>query len=170
MERQVDKISRQVYFMYAPAMNYTNTTGINNTWIYDRAPDGYKFILQKAIVSTTLEATLNRGIIGIYDGHEYTHWNIYPGVESKEILNRAELSANIHNADLDLYGWECKEFTLGIRSSTETFGVKMCIIIVYYLRKMSWLEKLQYAVMQPRGQRYRKSGPSTVERSESVIA
>ncbi|GAH56129.1 unnamed protein product, partial [marine sediment metagenome] len=37
-----------------------------------------------------------------------------------------------------------------------------------YLCKMSWLEKLQYAVLQPRGQRYRKGGATTVERSEEL--
>ncbi|GAG96879.1 unnamed protein product, partial [marine sediment metagenome] len=65
-----------------------------------------------------------------------------------------------------LEGWECKEYTIGLRSSSETHPVKGCAVMWYYLRKMSWLEKLQYAVIQPRGQRYRKGGPTTVELSE----
>jgi len=166
MERQTDKINRQVYFIHAQAYDGEEITGKNNTWIYDRAPEGYKFVLDSIFMSTTRHNSLCTGLVAIYDGHEYTHWNQYPGVESKEILGRQEFDLNALNGELALKNWECKEYTIGIRSNSTTNVFKICVIVWYYLRKMSWLEKLQYAVMQPRGQKYRKGGPTTVERSE----
>ncbi|GAG81988.1 unnamed protein product [marine sediment metagenome] len=166
MERQTDKINRQVYFMHGQAYDPEDTTGKNNTWLYDRAPDGYKFILDSVDVSTVSTDTQRLGIFAIYDGHEYTHWNQFPGVESHELLFRGETNSYVLNIHATLNNWECKEFTLGMRSHSEANACKFCVIVWYYLRKMSWLEKLQYAVMQPRGQRYRKGGPTTVEISE----
>ena len=168
MERQSDKINRQVNFMYAQPYDPEEITGKNNTWLYDRAPDGYKFILESVQISVSSTGSMYNGIFAIYDGHEYTHWNQYPGVESKELLGRIETNEYQLFAGIDLHNWECKEYTMGIRGTHQTVPIKMCVIVWYYLRKMSWLEKLQYAVLQPRGQRYRKSGPSTVERSEEL--
>ena len=167
LERQVDKINRTVYFMFAQIFDPLSITGANNTWIYDRAPNGYKFVLSSVTLSTTKENSRYNGIFAIYDGHEYTHWNQYPGVESRELLGRMETNQYQLSGEINLNNWECKEFTLGLRCTHEEVPFKACIIVWYYLRKMSFLERLQYAVMQPRGERYRKGGPSTVELSES---
>lgn len=153
--------------MFAQVFDPEDSLGNNNTWIYDRAPEGYKFVLDNMVVSTTQKTLARDGLVAIYDGHEYTHWNQWPGVESKELLGRVEVNVYNYNETIILNGWECKEFTLGIRSTSEENSFKICLIVWYYLRKMSWLEKLQYAVMQPRGQRYRKGGATTVERSEA---
>jgi len=168
LDRQTNKINRQVDFLFAPVFDPQDSTGSNNTWKYNRAPDGYKFVLESIDISVAQRDSLHTGVCAIYDGHEYTHWNQFPGVESKELLGRFETNAQALNNSASLHNWECKEFTIGVRSLTESFGVKIVVIIWYYLRKMSWLEKLQYAVIQPKGQRYRKSGPTTVERSERL--
>ncbi|GAG76278.1 unnamed protein product [marine sediment metagenome] len=168
MERQVDKINRQVQFLHAQAHDEEDTTGKNNTWLYDRAPEGYKFVLHSIDISTGSPLITNFGTLAIYDGHEYTHWLQFPGVESKEILARVCFSDQMSTYSASLNNWECKEYTIGIRSSDAENPFKVCIIVWYYLRKMSWLEKLQYAVLQPRGQRYRKGGATTVERSEEL--
>lgn len=167
MEKQSDKINRQVQFMYAQPYDSEEVGGKNNTWLYDRAPEGYKFVLAEVTVSAGRLSDTHRGLFAIYDGHEYTHWNQYPGVESKELLGRLEFEQYNLVQTVDLHNWECKEYTLGVRSNTDAVGFKCCVIVWYYLRKMSWLEKLQYAVLQPRGQRYRKGGATTVERSEA---
>lgn len=156
--------------MWAQALD-PETTDNNTTWFYDRAPDGYKFVLHSIEVSATIPQITTglsnySGIYGIYDGHEYTHWNIYPGVESKEILARGELNVYGTLQTHALNGWECKEYTLAIRSRSEDEPFKCCIIVWYYLAKMTDLETKQYAVMQPKGEHYRKSGPSTVESTE----
>ncbi|GAG76922.1 unnamed protein product [marine sediment metagenome] len=166
MERQVDKINRQVFFLYAQIHDAEDITGKNNTWIYDRAPQGYKFILDSVDISVSAPLAY-KGIFAVFDGHEYTHWLLFPGVESKELLGRVETGSNQYNHTIPLRNWECKEYTLACRSTDDEMPLKICAIVWYYLRKMSWLEKLQYAVMQPRGQRYRKGGPTTVEISEA---
>lgn len=166
LERQVDKINRQVHFMYAQVFNPSDTTGANNTWLYNRAPDGYKFVLHSIDVSGKQEDNNKYGIVAMYDGHEYTHWNIYPGVESRELIWRGQMNDYIVNCGGTLNGWECKEYTLAIRSTHVTYPFKCCIIVWYFLQKMTWLEKLQYAVIQAKGERIRKGGPTTVERSE----
>ena len=167
LELQEDKINRQVTFLHAQIFSAGDITGKNNTWCYNRAPDGYKFILVGVEVSTAKGTTpSNIGIYNIVDGHEYTHWNIFPGVESKEVLARGELSDYVLSGYHDLHNWECKEYTKVIRSNSGSQPFKACFIVWYYLRKMNYLEKLQYAVIQARGQRIRKGGPTTVERSE----
>jgi len=158
---QVDKINRLATYLFAPAMIPENITGINNTWLYDRAPAGYKFILDSIQVSTTEEEGRD-GIFAVFDGHEYTHWNIFPGVVSHELLYRGEINTYILNLDANLKGWECKEYTLALRSTSQEKPVKVCAILWYYLRKMSQLETYQYAVIQPKGDRYKKSFRTTV--------
>ncbi|GAG74291.1 unnamed protein product, partial [marine sediment metagenome] len=145
MERQSDKINRQVNFMHAPPYDAEESSGVQNTWLYDRAPQGYKFILDSVDISGTKVDSEWDGIFAIYDGHEYTHWNIYPGVESKELLGRCELISQDISKTIQLHNWECKEYTMAVRGTNPTNAFKVCIIVWYYLRKMSWLEKLQYA-------------------------
>ena len=173
MERQVDKINRQVEFMFAQIYDTEDSTGKNNTWKYNRAPEGYKFMLHKIAIRALYRGVagveeLGRGIVNIYDGHEFTHWQQFPGVESRELLATFEYTLAEGNQLQYLHDWECKEYTLGVRSTSTTNAFKCVIIVWYYLRKMSWLEKLQYALIQPKGQRYRKGGPTTVERSEAL--
>lgn len=165
LELQTDKINRQVHFLYAQVFDEEETAGKNNTWLYDRAPDGYKFVLHK--ISIYVDRVRAWGVFALFDGHEYTHWNIFPGVESKEVIAYITTSNSPPLGVTEyLEGWECKEYTLGIRSTSTTASLKGCCVVWYYLRKMSLLEKLQYAVIQPRGQRYRKGGATTVERTE----
>ncbi|GAG83403.1 unnamed protein product, partial [marine sediment metagenome] len=95
--RDDDKIQRQVHFIHAPIFDDEDTSGINNTWVYNRAPEGYKFLLHSITVTTGAPLTFNYGIIGMFDGHEYTHWNIFPGVESREYLMRGVMSDNMAN-------------------------------------------------------------------------
>ncbi|GAG88451.1 unnamed protein product, partial [marine sediment metagenome] len=78
--RDDDKIQRQVHFMFAQIFDDEDTSGDNNKWVYNRAPEGYMFELVKANITTTRTANAREGICAIFDGHEYTHWNIWPGV------------------------------------------------------------------------------------------
>jgi len=164
--RDDDKIQRQVHFMFAQAFDEEDTSGTNNIWVYNRAPEGYKFMLVNAQLSTTQNAARNKGIVAIFDGHEYTHWNLFPGVESREYLGRWESSDYIYNGEIPLFNWECKEYTVACRSTNTLQPVKYCIIVWYYLQKMSWLEKLYYAVIQPKGDRYKKTLGTVAEPSE----
>ncbi|GAG61297.1 unnamed protein product, partial [marine sediment metagenome] len=102
----------------------------------------------------------------IYDGHEYTHWDIFPGVESRELLWRGETTTYQVNLYGNLHNWECKEYSLACRSASETKTLKLCVIVWYYLRKMNWLERLYYAVIQPKGDRYKKTLGITAEPTE----
>jgi len=164
--RDDDKIQRQVHFIWAQPFDAEDSSGDNNTWNYNRAPDGYKFELVSIDISGHQESSMKYGHVALFDGHEYTHWNLWPGVESRELLWRSELNDYVRNGFGNLNNWECKEYTLGIRSTHATFGFKTCIVIWYYLRKMSWLEKLYYAVIQPKGDRYKKTLGITAEVEE----
>ena len=168
MEYEVDKINRTVHFIHAPIFDPQSSTGVNNTWKYDRAPDGYKFILVAIDVSTSYVGTNHAGIFGLFDGHEYTHWNMFPGVESKEYLWRSEVNSNNISIHGDLHNWECKEFTIGCRSMSESQAVKACVIIWFYLRKMTPDETKMYAVLQPKSEHYPKGGPRTLTRGEET--
>jgi len=79
------------------------------------------------------------------------------------LLYRGELNQYILNLDASLKMWECKEFSLALRSSSQETPVKVCVVIWFYIRKMTELEKLQYAVLQPKGDRYKKSFRTTVQ-------
>lgn len=164
--RDIDKINRQVQFMFAQIFNSADTTGKNNTFQYKRAPDGYKFLLHSVYVSTTRDANFHNGIFEMSDGHYYTHWNIWPGVENREVIARRDFNdyALEHHQDLNL--WECKEYTLAIRSRSEEVGFKCCIIVWYYLKSMNVIEKLFYAVIQPRFRRFKKAYATTLSRFE----
>ncbi len=166
MELQVDKMNRQVHFITAPAFDIQNKTGINNTWIYNRAPNGYLFELNSIQISVASEELVNNGIFCIFDGHEYTHWNIYPGVESRELLGRIETSDYSLESYIDLKTWECKEYTIAVRSTSAQKSYRCIAIVWYYLRKMSLLERLMYACHHPKYIRIKKGGPSTVEADE----
>jgi len=78
--RDIDKINRQVHFIQTQILDMEDTSGNNNTWIYNRAPEGYKFLLHSISVSTGGALVNNYGNCAMYDGHEYTHWNIWQSV------------------------------------------------------------------------------------------
>lgn len=168
MDLVVNQINRTVYFGHVQAFDSEDTSGDNNTWIYDRAPDGYKFHLVSAQISVANYPDYNDGIVAIYDGHEYTHWNQWPGVESREILGRLEFNVYQDNGILDLHNWECKEFTIGLRSTNIGNPFRACIVIWYYLTKMTPLERLHYAVVHPKSilGRFPKAFRTTVEPTE----
>jgi len=166
MELQTDKIQRQVHFITTQALDLEDISGDNNSWIYNRAPDGYKFILDSVDISTTKYQSKYEGIFNIFDGHEYTHWNIYPGVESRELLGRLETTIYIVDGSINLHSWECKEYSIAIRSGSTTNGYRVVIIVWYYIEKMSLFERLMYACLHPKLLRIKKGGPSTVEVTE----
>jgi len=169
MELQEKKINRSVYFLYTPVYDSeADPPGNNNRWIYDRAPEGYKFVLVAMDVSSRISGDTTKAVLGLFDGHEFTNWLIFPGVESKEYLCRSEYNIYQPSMSHDLHGWECKEFTIGGRNFATAEDVKFCIIIWYYLEKMDKLEEYQYAVIQPKGDKpIRKGGATTVESTEA---
>lgn len=162
--RDIDKLNRNVFFKHAGIFDPQDTTGKNNTWQYNRAMSGYIFKLVSMDISVPLAYA--DGITAIFDGHEYTHWNIFPGVESRELLGRFESSQQQQNFTIDLHGWECKEYTIAIRSSNVSKAFKSVIVIWFYLEKMNRLEQLFYAVIQPRFKRIKTAFMRTVESSE----
>jgi len=164
--RDIDKTQRQVNFMQAQIFDPQDTSGDNNTWVYNRAPDGYVFELVKIQISGSRGSGTQQGIVALFDGHEYTHWNIWPGVESRELLFRFDSFDYGVDAVGSLENWECKEYTLAVRSWSETKTFKTCIIVWYNLKKMNSLETLYYAVIQPRWKRFKKAFRRTAERSE----
>lgn len=143
-------VNRQVHFIFAPIFDPEDSTGVNNTWVYHRAPDGYLFILDSIQISTDIDNSRQAGVICIFDGHEYTHWNLWPGVESRETLWRGETSSYSVELLGNLNGWICKEYTIGIRSASETKAVKYCAIVWFYLKKASREELLEYALKHPK--------------------
>lgn len=161
--RDDDKIQRQVNFIQAQVLDLEDTTGKNNSWVYNRAPEGYKFELVQIVVSGSRGGGSHQGIVAMYDGHEYTRWNIWPGVESRELLYRFDSIDYQVDGVGNLLDWECKEYTLAVRSWSQTGVFKVCIIVWYYLRKMSALERLYYAVIQPRWNRYKKAFRTTLD-------
>jgi len=166
MVKEELKINRRVKFMHAIPFVENGQHPENNTWWYNRAPEGYKFILHSAVISNAHVPYTSTGIVAIFDGHEYTGWNIFPGVESMEMLGRFETSAGETQGVIDLNGWECKEYTVASRSLSGSLQYKCCVIIWYFLEKMSDFETKQYAVMQPKGEHIRKSGMTTIELDE----
>ena len=170
MDLEVNKINRQVYFLHLPAYDSElDPPGKNNRWIYDRAPDGYKFVLVSVEVSARISASGTSSIFGMFDGHEFTNWLLFPGVESRQYLTRSELKIYNNNFAADLHNWECKEFTLAGRSLATAEAVKYCVIVWFYLRKMTPDETKMYAVIQPRGEHYRKGGPRTLTEGEETV-
>jgi len=147
-----DEVERQVHFITAPIFLPEDKTGINNTWQYNRAPEGYLFQLVEVQISGNRGDVQQQGIVALFDGHEYTHWNIYPGVQSNEMLFRFNSIDYQVNASQNLHGWPCKEYTLGIRSYSVTKVFKCVVIIWYYLKKASRLELMEYAIKHPRNQ------------------
>lgn len=141
-------INRKVHFQQAPIFDPEDKSGINNTWIYHRAPDGYLFELHSVDFSVTVD-TGEIGMVGLFDGHEYTHWNIWPGVESREYLARVETNLYHLNETKSLNGWKCKEYSIGCRSRSEAKPLKVLSIVYYYLRRASREELLEYALKHP---------------------
>lgn len=167
LELQEDKINRQVHYTYAQAKDIEGTYPLkNNSFVYNRAPDGYLFQLVELDISCSCEAGVNVGIVEMSDGHCYTGWNIWAGVENRETLVRIETDVYFVNFSKSLHSWECKEYTIATRSKKTDAPFKTCCIVWYYLRKMSPLEKYQYAVIQPKGEHIRKAGATTVESTE----
>ena len=143
-----DKIDRAVLIAHAQPFDPQDTIH-NNTWVYRRAPDGYLYQLIEIVVSGKQEDSNKYGICALFDGHEYTHYNLWPGVESRELLWRGQMNDYVLNIGGNLHGWECKEFTMGIRSTHETFPYKVTAVIWYFLKKASREELLEYAVKHP---------------------
>ena len=164
-----DKINRQVYYLHLPGHDeQLDPIGKNNQWIYDRAIDGHIFLLHSVEVSARISGTTTKAIFAMYDGHEFTNWLIFPGVQSNEGLSRSELTYQQPNFFAPLNLWECKEFTLAGRSLASAEDPKFQIIVWYYLKKASRMELLEYAVKHPRNQdmfRYSLRG-TTVEPTE----
>lgn len=142
-------INRKVHFAHANAFLPEDTSGVNNTWVYHRAPEGYLFLLDSVTLSNAHNPYTTTGIFAVYDGHEYTHWNQFPGVESRELLARFETSSGETQIDLNLHGWECKEYTIGIRSLSESVAYKICAIMWFWLKKASRKELMEYAIKHP---------------------
>jgi len=161
--RDDDKVQRQVQFMRAQPHDSEDSSGKNNTWVYNRAPDGYKFRLVKVLVASKQTDNAFNGIFGMFDGHEYTRWDIWPGVESREYLTRISMSLENQTVEFGLEGWECKEYSIAVRSTNATYEFKAMSIVWYYLEKMSHLERLYYAVIQPRWNRYKKAFRTTLD-------
>jgi len=144
-------INRQVFYANAPQFNPTaEYPKNNNRHIYFRAPEGYLFLLVDIRCSTSGE-DLN-GIIELSDGNYYTGWNIFPGVENRETLDRFVLSGYEHYHYSPLNMWEAKEITISARSVSETYAFKCCVIIYYYLKKATREELLEYAIKHPLNQ------------------
>ena len=170
MDIETSKINRQVHYGYAQIYD-SEDKGDNNSWIYNRAPNGYKFILDSISVIASATNNQNNGIVQIYDGHEHTNFIIYPGVESREILERLETTDYQLNLEKSLHGWDCKEYTIGLRSTSETYPFRVIIIVWYYFEKMSRYERLLFAVTHPKSilGRYTKSlRGTTVESTEET--
>ena len=146
----MDNINRDVHFMTAPIFNPEDKTGINNKWNYNRAPEGYLFLLSKIEFSSAVSGGTYSGIVSLFDGHEYTHWNLWPGVESREILTRTEFHSYETQHVRGLHEWECKEYTIGIRSTNLGVGFKICAVMWYYLKKASRMELMEYAIKHPK--------------------
>lgn len=163
------EIQRQVHYIVAQIFDPEDSSGANNNWQYNRAPPGYLFQLHSVNISTDVDNSRNSGIFAIFDGHEYTHWNIWTGVQSNETLWRAETST--YQIDLTGYlnNWPCKEYTIGCRSNSETKQVKYCAIVWYYLKKASRMELMEYAIKHPKNQDMFKRvyRGTTVEPSEA---
>jgi len=159
------KIDRLVDFLSCEAYDAADPV---NTFKYHRAPDGYLFVLHSMQISTNKQNNASYGIAYIYDGHEYTNWNQWPGVESRELLGRIEYDAELLDFVLPLNMWECKEFTLGVRSSSVSYATKCCFIVWFYLKKASRKELLEYAVKHPmRHDTFKAAmGPTTLDEDE----
>lgn len=143
------EIQRQVHFMSAQVFDVEDTSGKNNTWQYNRAPEGYLFELVQIVVSGSRGGGSHQGIVALFDGHEYTHWNIWPGVQSQEMLYRFDSIDYQVDGVGQLLDWECKEYTVGTRSWSVTGMFKVVIIVWYYLRKASRMELMEYALKHP---------------------
>ncbi len=141
-------INRQVHFIMAPAFDSEDHTGINNTWQYRRAPEGYLFILDEIYVSVR-DGNADKGQGALIDGHEYTHWNLWEGVQCNEYLARWYHDDYTHDLSINLHGWKCKEYTLAVRSSDATKVYKICAIIWYWLKKANREELLEFAIKHP---------------------
>ena len=165
-----DEIQRSVYYLHMQAHDAEATPiGENNSWIYDRAPEGMLFLLHSVEVSTRISSTTTKAIFAMFDGHEFTNWLLFPGVQSNEHLTRTETTYQHpqHYAPLNL--WKCKEFTLAGRSLASAEAPKHQIIVWYYLKKASRKELMEYAIKHPRNQdmfKYALRG-TTVEPSEA---
>ena len=83
-----------------------------------------------------------------------------------DVIGRAEFEEYILNNHIPLNGWECKEYTQCIRSTSTNYAFKVCVILWYYLEKMSMFEKLKYAVVHPRGKRFRRATATTLDPSD----
>jgi len=143
-----DKINRSVFYPHSVAFD-TENPGASNTWVYDRAPEGMLFELVAIQASVDKQSSRYEGVIAMFDGHEFTNWNIYSGVQSFELLTRHEFDLYNNFMSSPLYNWECKEYTIGIRSSSVTNAFKTVIVVWYYIKKATREKLLEYAIKHP---------------------
>lgn len=163
------KINRRVTYLYTPAHDAeAEPIGKNNRWIYLRAPDGLLFLLHSVEIASRISSETTKVITTMYDGHEFTNYLIWPGVESKEGLTRMETTYLSPNAVRHLNNWECKEFTIGGRSLASLEAVKVQIIVWYYLKKASRDELLEYAIKHPLHEDMFKRALSGITTSEDT--
>lgn len=162
------KIQRKSHTIITPAYSSQQASvGGNNIWFWDRAPDGMKFELVSAVVTVGTHYYSSYGVVALFDGRVFnTRWDIFPGVEDFELLGRCSISPYQPNVEITLKGWECKEYTIGARSTQVDTSFIANVIIWYYLRPMSRYERVMYAVLHPK-RKTRKGGPTTVELTEA---
>jgi hypothetical protein len=142
-------INRIVFYLTAQAFDTeAEYPKANNTFEYSRAPDGFLYLLHSVHITAGDEQS-DKGIFEMSDGHYYTGWNIYPGVENRETIARFKMSNYDTDRLIPLNMWECKEFTLAIRSLDVAQQAKACVIVWYYLKKASRAELLEYALKHP---------------------
>lgn len=121
---------------------------------YFRAPAGLLMELLGVNVSTQIAEQKCYGIIQIHQAHKpLSKWGIYPHIEDQDVLFRHEDTAVTETAPqtYDLYNYELKEFTVMYRSTSKNEEYRPCIVIYYrYVKFIDTLDKLEYAVKQPR--------------------
>ncbi|GAH61121.1 unnamed protein product [marine sediment metagenome] len=123
---------------------------------YFRAPAGLIMELEGINISAQVREVKFAGIIQIHQAHKpASKWGIYPHIEDQDVIFRYEASTSDKsvstNQTFDLFNYELKEFTVMYRSTDSTMEYRPAIIIYYrYIKFIDTLDKLEYAVKQPR--------------------
>lgn len=152
MPNYIGRTEKWTWFGYAPAREATPPYLAR--WKYFRAPEGMVIELLGISISGQISGTKDDGIIQLYLGHKRPSiYGMYPHIEDQDVLFRAEVtgSASAFNRTHDLFGYDVKQFTVAVRSTTESYEFRPCIIIFFRYRKfIDEREKLEYAVKQPK--------------------
>ena len=163
----LEKIQRQVIYLSVKAFVAGLKDGTNNKWYHNRAPSGYLFQLVELTFNVAIGSGERDGIIAIYDGKKFhTRYTQFPGVEDDEILGRGITNLYSLSGAIDLHGWECKEYTIGIRSTSTVDAFKGESIVWYYLKKMTPFERYHSAIKQPK-RKWKRGSKTTVELTEA---